>query len=108
MKSPTREVLALLGKQGWRFISRPKTLVSRVYKVRYFSKVHFLDAELGNNSSFIWRSVWGTKGVVRDGVRWNLGSGETIAIRNQPWLQDKENPYISSELQAWRTLRSHL
>ncbi|KAL8116353.1 hypothetical protein AgCh_022742 [Apium graveolens] len=92
--------LALLGKQGWRFISRPKTLVSRVYKARYFSKVHFLDAELGNNPSFIWRSVWEAKGVVRDGVRWNLGSGETVAIRNQPWLQDKENPYISSELEG--------
>ncbi|KAL8146995.1 hypothetical protein AgCh_004640 [Apium graveolens] len=76
------------------------TLVSRVYKARYFSNVHFLDAELGNNPSFIWRSVWEAKGVVRDGVRWNLGSGETIEIRNQPWLQDKDNPYISTELQG--------
>lgn len=61
--------LALLGKQGWRFILRPKTLVSRVYKAHYFSNVHFLDAALGNNPSFIWRSVWEAKGVVRDEVR---------------------------------------
>lgn len=45
--------LALLGKQGWRFTSRPMSLVSRVYKACYFPKVHFLDAELGHNPSFI-------------------------------------------------------
>lgn len=92
--------LALLGKQGWRFISRPQSLVSRVYKARYFPDVHFLEANLGNNPSFIWRSIWEAKNVVKAGVRWKLGSGVSVRVRDQPWLQDECNPYITSELQG--------
>lgn len=45
--------VAIIGKQGWRFITNPNSLVSRLYKARYFPKCTFLEAEVGNNSSFI-------------------------------------------------------
>lgn len=45
--------LVSLGKQGWRFISRPESLVSKVFKEKYFPKVLFLEAIRGNNSSYI-------------------------------------------------------
>ena len=49
--------LAMLGKQGWRFLTNPDSLVSKVYKARYFPGGNFLDAILGNNPIFIWRSI---------------------------------------------------
>lgn len=39
--------LAILGKQAWRFLTRPHSLVARIYKGRYFPKSSFIDANLG-------------------------------------------------------------
>ncbi|XP_074336432.1 putative mitochondrial protein AtMg00310 [Apium graveolens] len=78
--------LALLGKQGWRLLSNPSSLVSRVYKARYFPKVSFLDAKIGNNP--IWHSILEANELVVSGVRWRVGTGENIDIVGQPWLDD--------------------
>lgn len=48
--------LAMLGKQGWRLVTKPESLSSRIYKARYFAESNFLEAGIGNNPSFIWRS----------------------------------------------------
>lgn len=61
--------LAMLGKQAWRFVTRPNSLVSQLYKARYFPQSSFLDAEMGNNPNFIWRSVWEAKAVIVAGSR---------------------------------------
>lgn len=92
--------LALLGKQGWRLASKPEGLASRLYKARYFPAGNFFDEKLGNNPSFVWRSIWEAKSVVMAGARWNVGSGTSINILGQPWLQEEVNPYITSELQG--------
>ncbi|XP_060966250.1 uncharacterized mitochondrial protein AtMg00310-like [Cannabis sativa] len=88
--------LALLGKQGWRFLTRPESLVSRIFKARYFSNGTFLSASLGNNPSFVWRSVWEAQALVRAGVRWSVGNGASIDVLNEPWLPDQHNPFVSS------------
>lgn len=88
--------LALLGKQGWRFLTKPDSLVSRIYKARYFPSNNFLSSSLGHNPSFVWRSVWEAKNLVQMGVRWEIGSGDNIAIIGQPWLNDRSNPYITT------------
>ena len=33
--------LAMLGKQGWRILSKPDTLITRMYKARYFPRCSF-------------------------------------------------------------------
>lgn len=72
--------LALLGKHGWRLLSTPQSLVSRLYKTRYFPKGNFLEATLGNNPSYIWRSLMAAKGTVADGARWQVGIWEEIEV----------------------------
>lgn len=66
--------LAMLAKQGWRFLIKPNCLVSKIYKARYFSNGNFLDPAVGNNPSYIWRSIWEAKGVIAAGVRWIVGT----------------------------------
>lgn len=88
--------LALLRKQAWRFLTRPESLVSRLYKARYFHSSNFLGSPLGNNPSFVWRSVWETKSLIQEGARWCVGNGENIQISGQPWLNEEINPYITS------------
>ncbi|XP_074337026.1 putative mitochondrial protein AtMg00310 [Apium graveolens] len=41
--------MAMLGKQGWRLVTNPNSLVGRVFKARYYPQGNFLDSGLGNN-----------------------------------------------------------
>lgn len=75
----------MLDKQGWRFLTNPTSLVSQVYKGRYYLRGNFLDSVLGNHSnfSFIWRSIWEAKDVIYAGMRWKVGSrNQSILLIN--------------------------
>jgi hypothetical protein len=49
--------LALLAKQGWQFIQNPHFFVAKVFKEKYFPTTTFLEAGLGRNPYFAWRSI---------------------------------------------------
>ncbi|XP_062102876.1 uncharacterized protein LOC133813856 [Humulus lupulus] len=88
--------LALLGKQGWRLLLHPNSLVSRVYKARYFPRGNFLSAKLGGSPRFIWRSIVEAQQIVKQGASIRVGSGRSISILEDPWLPNVEDPYIHS------------
>lgn len=71
-----------------------------MYEARYFADGNFLDSKLGQNPSFIWRSIWASKDLHMSGIRWRVGSGASINITCQPWLSDEDDPFISSELEV--------
>lgn len=37
------------------------------------------------NPSYTWRRIWSSKWVVRRGLRWRIGNGESINVRSSPW-----------------------
>lgn len=78
--------LAMLGKQGWKIQSQPDSLVSRLFKARYFPNSNFLASSIGHNPSFVWRSISKAKFLVRAGSRWCIGSGVNIHVLEEPWL----------------------
>ncbi|XP_074347096.1 putative mitochondrial protein AtMg00310 [Apium graveolens] len=45
--------IVMLGKQLWRLATNTQSLVSRLYKARYFDKTDVIHAGLGHNPSFI-------------------------------------------------------
>ena len=60
--------------------------MARVLKARYFKHEGFLNAKIGINPSFIWRSIlWGRKMILK-GTRWRIGSGEDVQVYNSNWL----------------------
>nr|KYP34809.1 Transposon TX1 uncharacterized [Cajanus cajan] len=59
--------LAMLGKQGWKFLTNQDAIVTRVFKAKYFPRGDFLGANLGHNPSFTWRSIHASQVVVRAG-----------------------------------------
>ncbi|XP_019177735.1 PREDICTED: uncharacterized protein LOC109172940 [Ipomoea nil] len=93
--------LAMLGKQGWKFLNNPNALVTRVFKARYFLKCSFLEAGVGSNPSFVWSSVRETQGLLRGGVRWRIGDGGTVKVWGDPWLPDVHNPYVMTTEQSY-------
>ncbi|KAH9685108.1 reverse transcriptase domain-containing protein [Citrus sinensis] len=77
---------ALVAKQSWRIIQDSESLMARVLKARYFKHEGFLNAKIGTNPSFIWRSIlWGRK-IILKGTRWRIGSGEEVQVYNSNWL----------------------
>ncbi|KAA3472829.1 reverse transcriptase [Gossypium australe] len=73
-------------KQGWRLLTLPDSLVARVLKAKYFPENSFLQSQLRNSGSYIWRSIWATKGVLEKGLVWKVGSGANISICQDNWI----------------------
>jgi len=80
--------LAMLEKQGWKLATDHDTIVSRVFKARYYPRGNFIDAKLGHNPSFIWCSIHASQVVVKGGLRWRLGDGQNIRMWNESWIRN--------------------
>jgi len=81
--------LAMLGRQGWKFLTEPDSLVSRMFKAKYFPNT-FLTATIGHNPSYVWRSILRARFIVRGGARWCIGTGENIRILGELWILNGE------------------
>ncbi|CAH9094451.1 unnamed protein product [Cuscuta europaea] len=88
--------LAMLGKQGWRLITDESCLMSRVLKARYFPNTNFLNAKLGNNPSFIWRSIFETQELQKNNTRRRVGNGVDVQVWADAWLPGQGSGKISS------------
>ncbi|KAL9230819.1 hypothetical protein vseg_006119 [Gypsophila vaccaria] len=77
---------ALLGKQAWRLCIDEESLVSRVFKGKYYPDSTFLKANLGVNPSYTWRSICEARSVVRLGLRKRISDGRRTAIWEEAWI----------------------
>ena len=78
--------LAMLGKQIWRVIHYPDSLLSRVFKAKYFPNTHILQASPKGNSSFTWKSICNAMDLVKSGVYWRVGNGTSINLWSDSWI----------------------
>lgn len=83
--------IALLGKHVWSFLHNTNSLVSRIFKARYFSNSSVLKANKGQKSSFIWQGIWTAKEELCKGFRWVFGNGNDIIASKDPWLRTKRD-----------------
>ncbi|KAL8126745.1 hypothetical protein AgCh_013868 [Apium graveolens] len=88
--------IALLGKHVWSFMHDTNTLVSRLFKARYFPSSTVLKASIGNRPSFIWRGIWTAKEELSGGFRWVLGNGNDIKATKDHWLRTKKDFCVES------------
>jgi ribonuclease HI len=88
--------LAMLGKQGWHLLTNQDTILSKVFKAKYYPKEGFLDAKLGHNPSYVWRSIQASQVVVRSGLRWRVGNGANIDVWRQPWLRNSDSSCVTT------------
>ena len=78
--------LAMLAKQGWRLQIGTDSLLYRVFKSKYFPNCEFVDASLGRNPSFAWRSIMAAQAIVQKGKMWQVSNGRSIMIWKDKWL----------------------
>lgn len=72
--------LAMLGKQLWRINTNQKSLLSRIYKGRYFHKADPLTVPLGSGPSYAWKSIHAAQSIIREGARKVIGNGKNTSI----------------------------
>ena len=90
--------IAMLGKQCWKLMTDPHSLVARILKARYYPRSSFTDASVGFYPSYTWRSLMAAKNVVVNGSRIQIGDGQQVQLSKDPWLPDVHNGFITSEL----------
>ncbi|XP_074378169.1 putative mitochondrial protein AtMg00310 [Apium graveolens] len=61
--------IAMLAKQAWRLLTIANPLVTQTIRARYFLNIDFLNAKLGSNLSYVWRSIVESQEDVRHGCR---------------------------------------
>lgn len=88
--------LAMLAKQGWRLLQETNTLVSTIMKAKYYPDSTILDAKLGNNPSYVWRSLVAAMDVVKAGARRQIGNGQATKIWHIPWLPSEDNGCVTT------------
>ena len=77
---------AMLGKQGWRLITRPDSLCARVIKGKYFPNGEFLTANRKKRSSETWRAMLHEREALVKGIIKRVGPGSSINIWNDNWI----------------------
>lgn len=49
--------IAMLAKQCWQLITNPQSLLTQVFKAKYYPAGSFMTATLDRNPSYAWRSL---------------------------------------------------
>lgn len=79
---------ALLAKQAWRIITSPNSLVSRLFKAKYFPRKSLFEVSANDKASpsYSWRSIMSSMFLLKEGMVRRIGSGKGIEIWKDPWL----------------------
>lgn len=78
--------IVMLGKQGWRLMTSPDTLCSRVLKGKYFPNGDFVTARNKKKSSDTWRAILVGRKALDCGLIRRVGDGESMNIWNDRWI----------------------
>lgn len=83
--------VALRGKHCLNFVHNTNTLVSRVYKAKYFQNSNILPARKPRDCSFIWTGIWAAKEALSSGFMWVVGDENDIVAVKDPWIRMKND-----------------
>lgn len=81
--------IALLGKQAWRLITSPNSLVAKIFKARYYVNYSFMEVSIGHDPSYCWRSIMASQELIKKGCARRIGNGRTTSIWNDNWVADQ-------------------
>lgn len=77
---------SLLAKIGWKLLQQPDCLLSQVLLGKYCHSSSFMESTIPRNASHGWRGIMESREVLRKGLGWMVGDGESISIWNSPWM----------------------
>lgn len=87
--------LALLGKQAWRLMTNRESSVVRIFKGRYHVNCTFMEALVGHNPSYYWRSIVASQELIREGWARRIRNGKTTIIWKDVWMADQGHQLLA-------------
>ncbi|KAG7578550.1 Zinc knuckle CX2CX4HX4C [Arabidopsis thaliana x Arabidopsis arenosa] len=85
---------ALLAKLSWRLLKDPTSLLAQVLLGKYCANDSFLSCQPLTNSSHGWKGILAGRKLLRKGLGWIVGNGESINVWQDAWLSTS-SPTIS-------------
>jgi hypothetical protein len=77
---------ALLARQAWRLLSNPDSLCERLLKARYYPNGRLEDTVFPAGASTTWQGVQHGLELLKRGLIWRVGNGESIRIWRDSWI----------------------
>ena len=87
---------ALLAKQVWRMINNLGSLCFQVFKARFFPNCSILEAKDSIAGSYAWKSILSARDVIRKGMVWRIGDGQSVRVKEEKWLPKRDSSSIIS------------
>ncbi|KAF7832377.1 reverse transcriptase [Senna tora] len=88
---------ALFYQKYWEVVGEDVTrmfsnsLLAKSLKAKYFRHGSFMEARLGSNPSFTWRSIMQGREALKKGLVRRIGDGTKTNVFNTPWIPSIEN-----------------
>jgi len=76
----------MFGKQVWKTLTQPVSLITKLLKVRYFPNSDYFAARASHNPSYVWKSLCSVKDVVWNGFKWSIGTWTSISVWDSTWI----------------------
>ena len=67
-------------------------------KLDFFPDCSILEAKDSTLGSYAWKSIISARDVIREGMVWRIGNGQSIKIREDKWLPVQSNRSVISSL----------
>lgn len=77
---------SMLGKQGWRLMTRPESLCARVLKGRYYHDGEFMTGTRKKHASHTWCAILTGKDALKEGLIRRIGNGTLTNIWRDRWI----------------------
>lgn len=71
----------------WKLSVDQDTIISRVFKAKYYLKDVFLNVRFEHNLNYLWRNIHFSQVVVKEGMVWRRGDSPKINISKIPGLK---------------------
>lgn len=95
-KSFTMQNSSLLSKQAWRLIQSPNEFWVQIIRGVYCNREEFWKVRPKAGSSWVWRSIFHGRDLLKSNGRWTVGTGQNISIEEDQWLtNDKKTTLIN-------------
>ncbi|XP_072064201.1 uncharacterized protein [Arachis hypogaea] len=80
---------ATSGKErAWRALKNPYAIWVKILQAVYYPKGNFWEAQVGKNSSWIWKSILHGRELLRRKGKWSVGNGSKINIWMDNWIAE--------------------